>query len=268
MNKLADILQIPDILEAEPPADTPTEAARYQPPTAAAINDGHHASRCVRCRATISDPPPLVAEFAGVLSVTQPLCPVCDIAPEPLESAFTRCCGIPKGFLAYDTDKLPESAASRILAASLTTGVYIQGQWGTGKSRAAAFAAMMRRPTGHGLRWINCAEWGVAFLAEFSDGFDAVHRALDSVAKAGLLVLDDLGAGVPSPRITEALFVILDRRYREGMETWVTTNYDHEALADRLGEAHGAKIVRRLADMTAAVRMDRRGSDNQKGGRA
>jgi DNA replication protein DnaC len=73
-----------------------------------------------------------------------------------------------------------------------------------------------------------------------------------------VLVLDDLGAERPTDYARDELAVIVERRYGAERPTIVTSNYDPDAIAERLGHDDpviGERIVSRLTDGAMQIRI-------------
>ncbi len=98
------------------------------------------------------------------------------------------------------------------------------------------------------LRWVNWPEESEVLKRRISHGWhdDAADRVED-LRDCRTLFLDDLG----QERIKGeddwslgAVREILDRRYRSGLDTFITTNLP----ADKLSSIYGARIVSRMLD--------------------
>lgn len=113
----------------------------------------------------------------------------------------------------------------------------LTGNRGTGKTHLAVGAVMeVRRRNG-----IRGRFWPFAdLLARYRDTFEA-DRATESAAaidaemrRTPLLVLDDLGANKSSEWADEAMFRLVDERYRERKPTIITTNLSIKQLPERV----------------------------------
>lgn len=81
----------------------------------------------------------------------------------------------------------------------------------------------------------------------------------DRASRVSVLALDDLGAERPTAWALDELATIVDRRYERELPTIVTSNYDLDALARRLGGDElvlGQRIVSRLAEGARQVNFD------------
>lgn len=121
----------------------------------------------------------------------------------------------------------------------------ISGDTGTGKTHnaiAALRAIVTGRPE---LAWASTthADLGDELRPRRDDSHEG---ALDQYLDAGLLVLDDLGAGMTTAWTTDCVQRLVDRRWTRRMPTIYTTNLG----ADQLRDAVGDRVVSRLGDAT------------------
>jgi DNA replication protein DnaC len=96
--------------------------------------------------------------------------------------------------------------------------------------------------------------WELRQSFRTGDPCDTAERA----QRVPVLVLDDLGAERPTDFARDELAVIVERRYAAERPTIVTSNYDPERLAWRLGHDDpviGQRIVSRLTDGAWQLRL-------------
>lgn len=178
-------------------------------------------------------------------------------------SAWTAA-GIPEMFAHVDADFK--------LAAPLFAGrsLYIMGENGRGKTHAACRAAkayMVRHTYRDGTTmrcWKRCmfvTAQGV--LSQLRSSWDRWDQNEEDVfrrwAGVGLLVLDDLGKGVPSEWAAESLFRLVDARWSNGRPMIVTSQYSADELADRYdkaGEETMRALMSRLDGWSDGIRLD------------
>lgn len=108
------------------------------------------------------------------------------------------------------------------------------------------------------LYWLSAPEW----INQVKRGFrsdDEAYRAesMLSLAKsAGVLFLDDLGKVHPGANgvswLEDQFYGLVDARYRKALPTVVTTEWNREALGERVG----ASVVSRLMDGAMIAGMD------------
>lgn len=154
-------------------------------------------------------------------------------------------------------------------------GLYLTGQVGTGKTHAAwtAVAAWCQatgtRPHGEEPPSVD---WGgpssrtapnviFARLTDLLDDLrpgDAAVLTIRDCQRAGLLVIDDIGAEKPSEWTQERVYSVIDHRYAQCLPLIVTSNLPPKELAAQIGD----RAASRLAEMCKVVAMT--GTDRRK----
>lgn len=78
----------------------------------------------------------------------------------------------------------------------------------------------------------------VSLFDELRSGYDdgSFDQVMRRCQRAGLLILDDLGAEKPSEWVRERLFAIVDHRYGRELPIWSTSNLDPDRLMAVVGE--------------------------------
>ncbi|MFO7696801.1 MAG: ATP-binding protein, partial [Anaerolineae bacterium] len=121
----------------------------------------------------------------------------------------------------------------------------LSGPYGSGKSHLAYATAGAYLRAGHAVYISTVPDLLEALRRGFNHkGVDSYERRFDTVCRAELLVLDDLGAQSDSPWATEKLYQIIDFRYRLRLPLMVTTNVNHFAPGGRLEP----RLLSRLLD--------------------
>jgi DNA replication protein DnaC len=82
-------------------------------------------------------------------------------------------------------------------------------------------------------------------------GEETEGEIINEVSRVPVLFLDDLGAEAPSAWSTQALYLVIDRRYGENLKTFISSNYDIGELAKRLDD----RITSRIAELCEVVKM-------------
>jgi DNA replication protein DnaC len=150
-----------------------------------------------------------------------------------------------------------------------TTGLYLTGPVGTGKTYQAAALVRLRFRTfdpprldayydqrGYGFRpvvWANVPK----LLEDVRRSFDAPDVAPSGLEHAPLLVLDDIGAEKPSEWVEERLYCVVNERYERELPVIVTSNLTPSQLGGRVG-ARLASRLREMCDMHGLGGRDRR----------
>jgi DNA replication protein DnaC len=145
-------------------------------------------------------------------------------------------------------------------------GLIFMGPAGIGKTHLAV--SIIRDLTEKGFASVFC-EFG-SLLKEIQDSYNPVSKSselkvLAPVFEADVLVLDELGATVPTDWVRDTMYQIINRRYNDNKLTIFTTNYldkprseKEQVLEDRIG----TRLRSRLYEMCKIVVMD--GEDYRK----
>jgi DNA replication protein DnaC len=132
-------------------------------------------------------------------------------------------------------------------------GLWFEGDVGTGKTTLAMLVSKRAIEAGHSAAIYSLPRL-LARIRRTYDGdagqlsYLEFFRRLTSV---DLLHIDDLGAEKRSDWVLEQLYAIVDERYATNRSMVVTTNLDHEALKEQIGE----RTVSRLAQMCEPLPM-------------
>jgi DNA replication protein DnaC len=131
-----------------------------------------------------------------------------------------------------------------------TGGVFLTGGVGSGKTHMAAAWALEAAAAGDVIHWVNAAAHLSAIRANFNGGPQVETPA--EIARADLVVIDDLGAERPTEWVRESLYVLVDAIYEQERRLIVTSNLKLSQIARLLGE----RIASRLAEMCPVVTLD------------
>ncbi len=129
-------------------------------------------------------------------------------------------------------------------------GVYESFRYNAGKQR--------ERGVFKNVSWLSAPGWVAALKRGFQSKEAAADAALDLRygTDADLLFLDDLGKVHPGQNgaswLEEQFYSLIDLRYREGLATVVTTEWNREALGERVGTS----VVSRLMDGALVAPLD------------
>lgn len=129
-------------------------------------------------------------------------------------------------------------------------GLYIVGESGSGKTTSFwALARVLERE--------GTAPFVLSSL-ELSRQLQEAARDIKAVpwlARARILMIDDLGKERATPAASALLWEVLDQRYSHGLPVIVTSRFSSTELAARFGEASiGEDIVRRLFELCDGVK--------------
>lgn len=125
-------------------------------------------------------------------------------------------------------------------------GLYFYGAFGVGKSRIAAAIAQELVLYGVDSLMIYVPEFMREIKESIRDGM--IQTKLDTIKKATVLILDDIGAETLTPWTRdEILGAILQYRMAEGLPMVFTSNYDLKELEDHLAHSDKGGVERTKA---------------------
>lgn len=96
-----------------------------------------------------------------------------------------------------------------------------------------------------------------AYLAEVREGIRTDRHANQRPARLPVVCLDDLGSERDTEWAVETMGLVIAARYEGLLPTIVTSNYDPDTLAERLGggEASGGRMLSRLCGGATVVQL-------------
>lgn len=125
---------------------------------------------------------------------------------------------------------------------------YFYGPSGILKSQTAANMLFTR---GSG-KWVNVPR----LLHEIRQSYNKSEADNDLVglySRATWLCLDDLGVDKTTDWVVQTLYLIVNNRYENMLETVITSNLSLEELAERMGDD---RLASRIAGMCKVVKME------------
>jgi len=120
--------------------------------------------------------------------------------------------------------------------------MYIHGEVGTGKTidaimmlLGAAMERYLQNRQGE-ILYMSVPELITEIQDSFGNHETTRHEILERFSEAYFLILDDLGAEKPTEFVMTMLYLIINRRYENMLPTVITSNFDLDTLASRLGD--------------------------------
>ncbi len=139
-------------------------------------------------------------------------------------------------------------------------GLLFMGPAGVGKTHLAV--AIIRGLIEKGFAGVF-SEFG-ALLKEIQDSYNPISKSselkvLAPIYQTEVLVLDELGATIPTDWVRDTMYQIINKRYNDNKLTIFTTNYSDERRSDKeqvLEDRIGSRLRSRLYEMCTKVVMD------------
>lgn len=132
-------------------------------------------------------------------------------------------------------------------------GVYIYGKSGVGKTHIVC--ALCKHFLEHDIdvRFYNTGEFLERLREEHNKSYEGEGGLLIKVMDfRGILVLDDIGVGKPSPWTRDRLYTLLSKRYDSKWPVFFTSNFDLESLKVEFGGDD--RLISRISDMTERIK--------------
>jgi len=134
------------------------------------------------------------------------------------------------------------------------------GPAGVGKTHLAV--AIIRGLIEKGFAGVFC-EFG-SLLKEIQDSYNPISKSselkvLAPIYQTDVLVLDELGATIPTDWVRDTMYQIINKRYNDEKLTIFTTNYSDARSSDKeqvLEDRIGTRLRSRLYEMCKKVVMD------------
>lgn len=139
-------------------------------------------------------------------------------------------------------------------------GLLFMGPAGVGKTHLAV--AIVRGLIDKGFAGVF-SEFG-SLLKEIQDSYNPISKSselkvLAPIYQTEVLVLDELGATVPTDWVRDTMYQIINKRYNDNKLTIFTTNYSDERRSEKeqvLEDRIGSRLRSRLYEMCTKVVMD------------
>lgn len=128
-----------------------------------------------------------------------------------------------------------------VAAGSEAKGIFMSGPYGTGKTHLCA--AIISELCARGIKGLDFTVTPkLLALTRRTFNTDDNTDYIGQAARAGVLVLDDVGAEKISEWVREQLFLLINERYENELPTIITTNASMTELEARIGGASVSRI--------------------------
>ena len=139
-------------------------------------------------------------------------------------------------------------------------GLLFMGPAGVGKTHLAV--AIIKKLIEKGFAGIFC-EFG-SLLKQIQDSYNPISnsselKVLAPIYQTDVLVLDELGATVPTDWVRDTMYQIINKRYNDNKLTIFTTNYLDEVHSEKekvLEDRIGTRLRSRLYEMCTKIVID------------
>lgn len=156
---------------------------------------------------------------------------------------------------------LPAGLAERMreMVRNPKRGAVLCGGVGTGKTHLALAVTLRLCARGEAARFVSWAAHLDAMRACFDGPGNADALRQQLATAAGLLVLDDMGAGKATDWTRQEAETLIDARYRAGLPVLVTTNLNpggESGTSWAMVDSLGPRVASRLAEMCDVLAFD------------
>jgi len=155
--------------------------------------------------------------------------------------------GVSKRHLSASKDTIDSKRWALLEGFKNGQSYFLHGKPGTGKTYiAVCLLKELGQVSPDYLRFVTMADLLMRIKATFEDGADESEKyVIREYTTRPCLVLDDIGVEKTTDWVLQILYTIIDRRYRDMLQTVFTSNLNLSQLADKLGE----RIPSRIAEM-------------------
>lgn len=154
-------------------------------------------------------------------------------------------------------------ATQDIADTMLTSGVYLYGSIGTGKTTAAELALMNLFDEGHeSLKIVTAPQMISTIRKGYNMGSD-VEDYIRKFVNYEVLVIDDIGKESPTEDSLMLLYRVIDDRYKATKPTSCTSNYKRSELIERLGQSNKRTAQAIVSRLSESIAIEYKGKDKR-----
>lgn len=172
--------------------------------------------------------------------------------------------GVPKIFQNISAQKDFQITKGNLQAAQTANesvlnnqGVYLYGACGVGKTMLASIIANERAKRNKQSLFITVTDLFYE-LNPYHYTNEEKHKLPQKrqlLRQNPCLIIDDLGAEKSSQWTNQTLFDIIDYRYKQNLQTIITSNFSPSQLSKRLTDYEGDRIIRRINAICTPILM-------------
>jgi DNA replication protein DnaC len=223
--------------------------------------------KCRRCNKELQSV--VLPSFeGGSITLTPNLCEACEIleAEEERDWMLKEREKLIARTIPYtdnDPDRMDENLVADVGVLAFRNGrlvrrgVYLWGPVQTWKTRTLSHLAACAMRKGIPTVWVDCPKMLLSYSDALGDGGGEATSLLEGMSKVPLLVIDDFGKGVLTPRGRELLYVVIDQRLIRKLPVWYTSNNPVEFVRMWMrddGAHHAEAVERRIKESCEIVK--------------
>lgn len=141
-------------------------------------------------------------------------------------------------------------------------GVYVYGPPGAWKTRALCVCALAAARRGYKIDWLDCPVLLCEYSAAVAGGMTVAADLVERCTSPNVLIIDDFGKGVVTPRGCELLYNIINMRTVREMPIWYTANKPPSMVTKwiKTDDAdYSGSIMRRIVETCTVIKATKKG---------
>jgi DNA replication protein DnaC len=158
--------------------------------------------------------------------------------------------GFPARFLGVETTDLFPDRQELLSSRLNSTGLFITGGCGTGKTTFLCALGKELTKTGVEVWFKNTPELSSALVMLYTDFKKGDEKDVLRIwAEKPYLILDDFDIERVTPYIRESIYILINTRYERNLPTFITSNHSLEYIETHLGD----RIASRICEMCEMI---------------